>query len=195
MISGCFGSAFFRKKIIPLEKPRKKGRSCGFLPIFARFLGIENMKRFFLLVLASCFCFFGCNQQQENAEVLHREFFENQWERFDFVRNNIEVKSATTYNLGMRISFTDNYPYDDFSMVFTVFTDDDEPYRSKGYKFNLKDADGHWNADLVEGCYTFDLPINKALQINEPGTYCFQIENQAPVTPLIGVKELTLYRN
>lgn len=153
------------------------------------------MKRFFLLVLALFLCFFGCSQQQESSDLLHREFFENQWERFDFVRNNIEIKSPTTYDLSMRISFTDDYPYDMFSMVFTVFTDDDEPYRSKGYKFNLKDADGNWNADLTDGCHTFDLPINKAFQIMDAGTYCFQIENQMPITPLVGVKELTLIRN
>ena len=66
---------------------------------------------------------------------------------------------------------------------------------AKGYKFKLKDADDHWNCEKADGCYTFVLPINKALQITEAGQYTFQIENKMPITPLVGVKELTLLRN
>jgi hypothetical protein len=80
-------------------------------------------------------------------------------------------------------------------LVFTVFTSDNTPYRSKGYKFRLKDSQGNWNSELVNGCYTFELPINKALQLTESGTYRFQIEQTMPVTPIVGVKELTLFDN
>jgi hypothetical protein len=80
-------------------------------------------------------------------------------------------------------------------MVFTIFNQDNDPYRCKGYKFNLKDEEGHWNAEQIEGCYTFELPINKNLTISEPGVYRFQIENKMPITPLVGVKELTLIDN
>jgi len=149
-----------------------------------------------IVLIASCLlCLLGCARQEENKVVLHREFFETLWERFDYVENSMEVKSETSFDLSLEIAFTDDYPYNDFSMVFTVFTSDGEPYRSKGYKFHLKDNEGLWNVENKEGCYTFVLPINKDLRIVDAGTYTFQIENRMPITPLVGVKELTLLRN
>ena len=149
------------------------------------------------LVLISCLmlCFFGCSQQEKNAALLHRDFFETMWERFDYVQDSLEIKTETSFDWSLKIAFTDDYSYNDFSMVFTVFTSDGEPYRSKAYKFNLKDSESNWNVVKKEGCYTFVLPINKDLRIVDAGTYTFQIENRMPITPLVGVKELTLLRN
>ena len=144
-------------------------------------------------------CLFGCTRQEKNTALLHRDFYETIWERFDYVKDNIEVKEETSYDLSLKIAFTDAYPYNDISMVFTVFSSDGNPYRARAYKFNLKDAEGKWNVESVDekvdGCHTFVLPINKSLRISEVGTYLFQIENRMPITPLVGVKELTLMRN
>ena len=148
-----------------------------------------------VLIVGCLLCLFGCVQKEENKVVLHREFYETLWERFDYVQDSIDVKAETTYDLSLKIAFTDDYSYKDFSMVFTVFSSDGEPYRSKTYKFNLKDDEGNWNVEKVDGCHTFVLPINKSLRISEVGTYIFQIENRMPITPLVGVKELTLMRN
>ena len=136
-----------------------------------------------------------CQSKDDNGEVLHRDFYETIWERFDYVYNKIEVKEATTFDLGLSISFTDAYVFDYISLVFTVFDAGGTPYRTRGYKFSVKDAEGQWKSQLIDGCYTFDLPINKALQINDPGSYRFQIENRMPKTPLTGVKSMTLYNN
>lgn len=153
------------------------------------------MKKYCIVVLALCLGLLGCQQQAKDKEVLHREFYNTIWERFDYVRNNIEVKTTTTFDLNMQIGFTDDYPYDDFSMIFTVFDVNGNPYRSKGYKFNLKDSEGNWNAEKKDNCYTFNLPINKNLTISEPGKYQFTIEQRMPITPLVGVKELVLLNN
>lgn len=152
------------------------------------------MKRF-VLILACCLFLLGCSRQEKDNALLHREFYQSVWERFDYVKDVIEVQEGTTYDLTMKIVFTDDYPFQDISMVFTIFNSDGDPYRAKGYKFKLKDADDHWNCEKADGCYTFVLPINKALQITEAGQYTFQIENKMPITPLVGVKELTLLRN
>lgn len=152
------------------------------------------MRKYAIIVFVASLCLFGCGHTEKNVEMIHRDFYNNTWERFDFVRSDVEVKEQTSYDLSMRIRFTEEYPYDYFSMIFTVFIQD-EPYRSKGYKFNLKDAEGHWNSELVDGCYTFELPINKNLTIADPGIYCFQIENHMPITPLLGVKDLVLLKN
>lgn len=153
------------------------------------------MKRHFAIAFLLCVLLSGCVRNEKNGDVIHREFYQTAWERFDYVSNTVELNEPTTYDLGLRISFTDDYPYDQISLVFTVFTSDGTPYRSKGYKFRVKDTEGHWNSELVDGCYTFELPINKALQLTEADTYKFQIEQTMPVTPLVGVKELTLFDN
>ena len=154
-----------------------------------------EMKRQLLIAMAFCLTFIGCRQHQDDGTIIHREFYQTVWERFDFVSNTVEVKEPTTFDLGLRISFAENYPYENISLVFTVFTSDKTPYRSKGYKFRVKDKEGNWNSELIDGCYTFELPINKALQLTEADTYRFQIEQTMPVTPLIGVTELTLFNN
>ena len=164
-----------------------------FFCIFARFFKLKMKNCVFILVLTLFLA--GCNRQEKSSELIQRTFFNTTWERFDYLRNDIEIKEETTFDLSTRISFTDDYPYDYFSMVFTVFTKDGNPYRSKGYKFNLKDAEGHWNSEMTDGCYTFDFPINKQFLITDPGTYRFQIEYRMPITPLVGIKELTLINN
>lgn len=156
---------------------------------------MRRMKRFGFVALALFLAFCGCTQKKADKELLHRNFFNTIWERFDYVTNEVEIKASTTYDLSLQISFTDDYPYDDFSMIFTVFDERDTPYRSKAYKFNLKDAEGNWNAENVNGCYSFTLPINKQLTIVDPGKYKFCIEQKQPITPLVGVKQLILLNN
>lgn len=154
------------------------------------------MKRTLLYIALFAFLtMVSCNHQQSNSTLIERTFHADTWERFDYASNTIEVKEPTTYDLSLNISFTEAYPYNDFSMVFTVFSADQTPYRSRAYKFKLKDADGGWNSQLTNGCYTFELPINKAFQITEDGTYRFQIEYRMPVTPIAGVRHLSLVAN
>lgn len=152
------------------------------------------MKRLALVFGCLFLAFCGCWQQTEKNVILQRSFYNNNWERFDFVKNTIDVKEKTSYDLNLRISFTEDYPYNDFSMIFTVFDAYGDPYRAKAYKFNLKDSEGQWNGESRDGCHTFELPINKSFLIADPGKYTFQIENYMPITPLVGVKELTLYK-
>lgn len=145
--------------------------------------------------MAICLCLCGCEPKAKNKELMQRSFYNTVWERFDFVSTNIEVAEPTTFDLSLRISFTDDYPYDYIDLVFAVLTNEGDRYRAKGYKPKLKDADGNWSSELKDGCYTFTLPINKELLINDPGIYRFQIEQKMPITPLVGVKELTLLNN
>ena len=161
----------------------------------AVFMASSKMKRHILIAIMICAFLCGCSHQEKNTELIHRDFYETLWERFDYVRNDIEIKESTTYDLALRISFTEKYTYNDISLVFTIYDANGTPYRSKGYKFDLKDADGNWKSELKDGCYTFELPINKSLQITDPGTYRFQIEYRMPITPILGVKSLMLYSN
>ena len=150
------------------------------------------MKGYHILTLAFFLCLLGCCERTNNKELLQRSFYETIWERFDYVTTDVNITKATTYDLSLRIRFTDDYPYNDISLVFTVFDENGNPYRAKGYKFNLKDKEGHWNVEKVDGCYTFTLPINKKLMISDPGKYQFRLEQKMPITPVVGVKDLVL---
>ena len=148
-------------------------------------------KSAFLIWIVASLMAFGCSRTSKNAPLIERSFYENIWERFDYVYNDIELKEATTFDLVMRISFTEDYPYDYFEMIFTILDSHGDRYRAKGYKFGLKDSDGAWKSQNRD----YELPINQELTISEPGKYRFQIEYRMPKTPLVGVKELVLINN
>ena len=154
------------------------------------------MRKLSICVLTVCLLgILGCSHKENNKYIIERSFYQTVWERFDYVKNTINVEAETTFNLSMDISFTDDYPYNDFSMVFSVFDSNNNPYRCKAYTFNLKDENGQWKSEKKDGCYTFSLPINQALQITDVGSYCFQIEYRMPITPIVGVKQLSLVNN
>ena len=73
-----------------------------------------------------------------------------------------------------------------------MFDADERPFRTKNYKFKVKDSNGNWNSELVDGYYRFTFPINNELTVNEPGTYRFQLENRMPITPLKGVRDIEI---
>ena len=153
------------------------------------------MKSMAIAFLSVCFFLFACDRPVDTKDVLRRSFYETVWERFDYVTSFVTVTEPTTYDLSLRIGFTDDYPYDDFSMVFAVFDSEGNPYRAKAYKFSLKDAEGRWRTESKDGCHTYTFPINKKLGIAESGTYKFVIEQTMPITPVVGVKELALIKN
>ena len=184
---GCF----FQKKFFSVKNQNKNKANDNF-SVYLHVFMHKQMKVYRVIVLFFSLCLFGCGQPVNDKELLQRSFYETIWERFDYVTKDIEITKATTYDLSLRISFTDDYPYNDISLVFTVFDEHENPYRAKGYKFNLKDEEGHWNVEKVDGCYTFTLPINKQLMITDPGKYKFRLEQKMPITPVVGVKELTL---
>ena len=136
----------------------------------------------------------GQPEKAKKAEgtVLTRSFPTSEWERFDFVEKSITVTNPVSYDLDIKASFDDTYDFKYFEIVFTVFDDEDNPLRTRIHKFNLKDSDGQWKSELVDGCYHFRFPLNNELTLNDPGTYKFQVENHMPITPLAGIKEISI---
>lgn len=136
-----------------------------------------------------------CTSQKSDKTLVSRSFTTMEWERFDFVKNDLIINKPTTYDLSLRATFDPSYTYDYFSVVFTVFDSDGNPFRTKNYKYRLKDADGNWKSTLVDGAYSFVFPVNRELTINEPGKYVCQLENRMPLTPLSGVKDIAIICN
>lgn len=144
---------------------------------------------FFLFGMASC------HTNEGGNALLSRNFTASGWERFDFITTEVEVKKPVSYDLSMEACFAPTYPYDELSVVFTVFDADENPLRAKNYRFRLKDSEGQWKSELKDGTYTFLLPINSDLSLNDPGTYRFQLENRMPITPLEGIKKIAIIKN
>lgn len=149
-----------------------------------RFLPILGM--LLLLGLVSC------HQAQKDNALISRNFPTASWERFDFVERTVTLDKPVSYDLELEATFDDTYPFDYFSVVFTVFDDADRPLRSRNYRFNLKNRDGAWKSEPENGLYHFLFPINNDLSLNEPGTYKFQIENHMPITPLVGIHQISI---
>lgn len=114
------------------------------------------------------------------------------WERFDYVTRTVTLDKPVSYDLELDVTFDSTYTFDYFSMVFTVFDNADRPLRAMPYRFSIKDRDGAWKSDPENGLYRFRFPVNSELSLNEPGTYMFHIENRMPITPLVGIREISI---
>lgn len=135
-----------------------------------------------------------CHSGGDGNVLLSRDFTAKGWERFDFITCEMTVKQPVTYDLVMEATFAPSYPYEELAVVFSVFDADDNPLRSRSYRFRLKDKDGQWKSELKDGAYTFKLPINSELSLTDPGTYRFQLENRMPITPLEGIKKVAIIK-
>lgn len=133
-----------------------------------------------------------CHTDLDRNVLVSREFPTGSWERFDYVENVITLDKPVSYDLNLEAVFDDSYTFNYFAMVFTLFDQAGNPLRSKNYKFSIKDRNGSWKSESTDGLYHFCFPLNNELSINEPGTYKFQIENHMPITPLIGIREISI---
>ena len=152
-----------------------------------------SMKRLFVfLVFVGLVGFSACHSNRKGNVLVSRTFPTSSWERFDFVERDLEVKKSVSYDLVLTATFAPEYPFDYFEMCFTVFDEEDHPLRAKNYRFPIKDRNGSWKSELSENGYCFTFPVNNDLTLNEPGKYKIQIENRMPITPLLGIKEISL---
>lgn len=150
------------------------------------------MKRALLIISVVLIGLSACHSSKKDDVLLARQFPTSSWERFDFIIDEIQVKKPTTYNLVLDVCFDPSYTYNYLSVVFTIFDEHDNPFRTKDYKFNLKERDGSWKSTLTDQGYHFSFPVNSELNINEPGLYKFQLESRMPITPLQGIKGIKL---
>lgn len=153
------------------------------------------MKR--VLLVFGALILFGlssCHNDPTENVLVSREFPTSSWERFDYVENTVTLNKPVTYNAELDALFDDTYTFNYFEVVFTVFDKAGNPLRSKIYKFTLKSRDGTWKSDPEDGVYHFRFPLNNELTLNEPDTYTFQIENHMPITPLTGIRKISIIR-
>ena len=142
--------------------------------------------------MTSCF-------KKQDGNVISHEFPKEQWGRFTFLEKDYEViKAPITADLVMEIVVSDDYPslYPSrdaavglFPIVLSVKGPDGSK-RVREYSFHLKDDNGNFKSEKVDGYYHFELPIINEMRFREVGKYHFKIENKYSKDPLNGIKSL-----
>lgn len=146
-------------------------------------------------MLVLLFAFVSCNNTKQNNVILSQTFDEQGWEKFSPIYSDVEITKPVTYDLSLKVAFTDNYVDNDFRVVFTVFDSFGVPYRAKSYCFKIKDSDGRWKAEKNGQVYEYTLPINNCLSLTDAGKYRFQIDSRMPITPVMGIQKMELVNN
>lgn len=158
-----------------------------------------KMQHLYSIALVFLFMFSSCIKKQDN-NIIVKEFNNEEWSRFEFLEGSIEIKKApVTFDVVMEVVVSEHYPstYElhqkDGSLLFNLTVrNSDGVYRSKDYRYKLKNNEGYWNAEKKNGYYTFHLPIINEMSIEEEDVYKFTIENKYTKDPLQGIKSMTL---
>lgn len=144
-------------------------------------------------------CMLSCSVKQD-SDVLSKEFGGEVWGRFDYLTASYYVVSAPmTADLVMEIAVSDVYPNvyqyhnDDgaLTIVLTVNAPDGSR-RAREFVFRLKDKDGNFKSEKVDGYYKYELPLINEMSFNEIGEYEFKVENKYSKDPLCGIKYLNI---
>ena len=160
------------------------------------------MKKYFSLALAlimMVLCLGSCRQKQDDT-VLEVDFKGEMWGRFDYLNATYNVvKAPMTADLVLYVSVSDDYPnvypYPDEDGLFVVtmsVSSPDGSRRSREYKFRLKDSEGNFKSEKLDGYYNFELPLISGMSFSEVGDYKFKLENKYTKDPLYGIKCLSV---
>lgn len=161
------------------------------------------MHRFINISIIALLLFSSCTSKKDN-NIIIKEFQNEEWSRFELLEGDMDIKDVPVkFDVIMEVVVSDQYPstYElhqkngDFLFNLTVLNSNGT-YRTKEYKFKLKNNEGYWNADKKDGFYTFRLPVINEMTLSDSDTYKFVIENKYSKDPLQGIKSLILkYEN
>lgn len=158
-----------------------------------RYLGFVALI-IFALSLTSCF-------EKQDTTVISKEFQGETWGRFDYLEAAYNVvKAPMTADVVMYIEVSDVYPNiypyhgaenEMFVIVLSINAPDGSS-RAREYKFRLRDGEGNFKSEKVDGYYHFELPLINEMSFNEKGEYHFKVENKYTKDPLYGIKSLNI---
>ena len=162
--------------------------------VMKKIIGTLIILIFTVLALTSCY-------KKQNGDVISREFKSEQWGRFDYLEADFDVvKAPMTADLVMDIVVSEVFPnvyqyYNDDDGVFPIVLSINGPdgsRRVREFRFKLKDKEGHFKSEKVNGYYHYSLPLLNEMRFSEVGKYHFKIENKYPKDPMYGIKSLNV---
>lgn len=154
----------------------------------------------FIVLIILALCVISCSKKQDET-VLSRDFQGEIWSRFDYIEASYNVlKAPMTGYLVLNLEVSDVYPdiyqyhSDDdgrFSIVLSI-NGPDGSRRVREFNFKLKDKEGNFKSEKVDGYYHYELPLINGMSFNTNGEYRFKIENHHKKDPLYGIKSLNI---
>lgn len=140
-----------------------------------------------------------CSDKQDTL-VMSKEFAEEKWGRFDLLKVDYNLlKAPTTVDVIMELTVSEDFPNvypfykNDRDLIFCMLVEfPDGSHRVRDYKYPLKDRDGNWKSEKIDGYYHFKFMLISELNISESGICKFTIENKYSKDPLYGIKNMTI---
>lgn len=144
--------------------------------------------------------FGSCANSPKEKVVFSKDFPEEQWGRFENINVLYNVdKVPVTVDVVMEVAVSDDfpniYPYykTEGTFAFCMSLEGaDGSRRAREFSFSLKDKDGNWKSEKIDGYYHFQFSLINELNINKIGDNKFSIENKYPKDTLYGIKNMTL---
>ena len=161
---------------------------------------IEKSVMRFIVLIIFALNLVSCSEKQDTA-VLSKDFQDEIWGRFDYLEADYNVvKAPMTADLVMDIDVSDVYPNiypyhgaeNEMFVIVLSINGPDGGSRAREYKFRLKDAEGNFKSEKVDGYYHFELPLINEMSFSEKGDYHFKVENKYTKDPLYGIKSLNI---
>lgn len=140
-----------------------------------------------------------CSDKQDTL-VMSKDFAEEKWGRFDFLKVDYNLlKAPATVDVIMELTVSEDFPNvypfykNDKEMLFCMSVEfPDGSHRVRDYKYPLKDRDGNWKSEKIDGYYHFKFMLISEVNISESGICKFTIENKYSKDPLCGIKNMTI---
>ncbi len=161
---------------------------------------VKSLSLSFIVLIILMLCFVSCSPKQD-SNVLSKDFEGEVWGRFDYLEASYNVvKAPMTADLVMEIEVSDLYPNvypyhgkedEMFSIVLNI-NGPDGSGRAREYNFRVKDKDGNFKSQKVDGYYHFELPLINEMSFNVTGEYVFKVENKYSKGLLYGIKKLNI---
>lgn len=156
----------------------------------------------FIALIIFVLSFVSCSEsatEKQDSVVLSRDFQGETWARFDFLEGTYAVSNAPmTADLVLEIDVTDDYPNvyphpendkAEFAITLSVNAPDGSG-RNFDFSTRLKDNNGKFKSENVNGSYHFEITLLDDMSFGENGEYRFKIENKYSKDPLYGIKKL-----
>jgi len=134
--------------------------------------------------------FFFADCKKEYAIEVYHTFPGNRWSRFEKIEFEVPVQSTDSYyDIYLCLKHDSTYPYKNLYINVVMFLPSGET-RIREYDFDVKDEDGFFVAQMIQGKGENVFLLRKEIKFTEPGICLFEIEDLIPRIDISGIHQL-----
>ena len=162
----------------------------------------KNKLDIFIILIIFVLGFVSCSepqQQKQNDTVVSKVFENEEWDYYPLEASYMVENAPLVADLVMEVDVTDVFPnvipHPDDTGELEIDLTVESPEgnrRTLNRKFPLKDREGNFKAEKVDGCYHYEFSLINDRKFDEKGEYRFKIENKYSKIPLCGIKKLEI---